>query len=134
MPHAYSGYMMYRLLADATAVVHFLFVVYVVIGGYLAWQWRWTIWTHLAAFGWGFSTVLFHLSCPLTHLENWARTHVGEVPLPPSGFIDHYITGVVYPRGALDLVRVLVVIVVAISWAGYLWLPRHHRALKPSVR
>ncbi|WP_067893497.1 DUF2784 domain-containing protein [Nocardia vaccinii] len=125
--------MMYRLLADATAVVHFLFVVYVVIGGYLAWQWRWTIWTHLAAFGWGFGTVLFNLTCPLTHLENWARTQVGEAPLPPSGFIDHYITGVFYPRGALDLVRILVVIAVAISWAGYLWIPRHHRALKPSV-
>ncbi|MBY8860165.1 DUF2784 domain-containing protein [Nocardia sp. CA2R105] len=126
--------MMYRLLADATVLVHFLFVVYVVVGGYFAWQWRWTIWTHLAAFGWGFSTVLFNISCPLTHLENWSRERSGEAPLPASGFIDHYITGVFYPRDALDLVRVLVVIAVALSWAGYVWLPRHHRALKPSVR
>ncbi len=126
--------MMYRLLADATAVAHFLFVAYVVVGGYLAWQWRWTIWTHLGAFVWGFSTVLFGFSCPLTDLENWARNRAGEAGLPPSGFIDHYITGVLYPRSAVDLVRVLVVIVVVVSWIGYWWIPRHHhRALRPSV-
>src|SRR6266568_5002261 len=68
--NAYPGGMMYRLLADVTAGVHFLFVAYVVVGGFIAWRWRWTIWTHLAAFGWGFSTIIFGLSCPLTHLEN----------------------------------------------------------------
>ncbi len=119
---------MYRLLADVTAGVHFLFVTYLVVGGYLAWMWRWTIWTHLAAVGWGFSTVLFTISCPLTHLENWARLHSGESGLPPNGFIDYYITGVLYPRDDLEMVRVLVVIVVLVSWVAYLWIPRHRRS------
>ncbi len=127
---------MYRLLADAAAGVHFLFVTYLVVGGYLAWMWRWTIWTHLAAVGWGFSTVLFTISCPLTHLENWARLRGGEAELPSGGFINHYITGVLYPRGDLDLVRVLVVIVVALSWSAYVWIPRHRRSLEahPTTR
>ncbi|MBB5916316.1 hypothetical protein BJY24_005228 [Nocardia transvalensis] len=112
--------MMFRLLADTTAGVHFLFVAYVVTGGFLAWRWRWTIWTHLAAVAWGFSTVLFTVDCPLTFLENWARLRAGDAELPPSGFIDHYITGVLYPRDALDLVRVLVLIAVMVSWAGYI--------------
>lgn len=120
---------MYRLLADATAGVHFLFVAYLVAGGYLAWMWRWTIWTHLAAVGWGFSTVLFTISCPLTYLENWARLRAGEAGLPPSGFIDHYITGVLYPRSDLELVRLLVVVVVLVSWIGYWWIPRHRTHL-----
>ncbi|WP_187682964.1 DUF2784 domain-containing protein [Nocardia wallacei] len=123
--------MMYRLLADVTAGVHYLFVVYLVTGGFLTWRWRWTIWTHLAAVGWGFSTVLFGVDCPLTHLENWARHRGGAAGLPPGGFIDHYITGVLYPRDALDLVRVLVVIVVAMSWAGLWWLSRRRDYLTP---
>ncbi len=110
---------MYRLLADATAVAHFLFVAYLVAGGFLAWRWRWTIWTHLAAVAWGLSTVLFGFDCPLTHLEDWARHRAGEAGLPPSGFIDHYITGVLYPRDALELVRVLVLLAVVASWIGY---------------
>lgn len=122
---------MYRLLGDVTAGVHYLFVVYLVVGGFLAWRWRWTIWAHLAAVGWGFSTVLFGVDCPLTHLENWARHRAGDAGLPPGGFIDHYITGVLYPRDALDLVRVLVVIVVAMSWAGLWWLSRRRDYLTP---
>jgi hypothetical protein len=114
----------YRLLADTTAGVHFLFVAYLVVGGFLAWRWRWTIWAHVPAVVWGFSTVLFGIECPLTTLENWARHRAGEAGLPPSGFIDHYISGVLYPRSALESVRVLVVIVVLVSWAGYWWLGR----------
>ncbi|GAB0104109.1 DUF2784 domain-containing protein [Nocardia sp. JMUB6875] len=120
--------MLYRLLADATAVVHFAFVAYVVVGGFLAWRWPRTIWLHLLAFAWGFSTVLFKFECPLTNLENWARHRAGEVGLPSSGFIDHYITGVLYPRSMLEEVRILVVLCVAVSWVG-LYLLTKRRAL-----
>ncbi|WP_330180570.1 DUF2784 domain-containing protein [Nocardia sp. NBC_01503] len=110
--------MLYRLLADLTAGAHFLFVGYVVFGGFLAWRWPRTIWPHLAAFAWGFSTILFGFECPLTNLENWARHRAGDPGLPSTGFIAHYITGVLYPSGAVDLVRVLVAVCVLISWAG----------------
>ncbi|WP_024805220.1 DUF2784 domain-containing protein [Nocardia sp. BMG51109] len=116
---------MYRVLADATASVHFLFIAYLVTGGFLAWRWQWTIWTHAAAVAWGFSTVLIGVDCPLTHLENWARGRAGESELPTSGFIDYYITGVLYPSSALGLVRMLVILVVAVSWGGLWWLSRH---------
>ncbi|GAA5092075.1 DUF2784 domain-containing protein [Nocardia iowensis] len=116
--------MLYRLLADATAAAHFVFVAYVVVGGFIAWRWPRSIWLHLIAFGWGFGTVLFRLDCPLTHLENWARHRAGQAGLPPSGFIDHYITGVIYPESALVTVRVLVAVGVLVSWVGYGWLRR----------
>jgi hypothetical protein len=127
--HPYAGGVVYRLLADATAVVHFLFVTYVVLGGFLAWRWRSTIWTHVAAVAWGFGSVLFVLACPLTALENWARHRAGEAGLPPSGFIDHYITGVLYPRSALEVIRAVVVVVVVVSWLGYRWLSRRRSYL-----
>lgn len=118
------GIVTYRLLADATATVHFLFLAYLVVGGFFAWRWRWTIYLHILAVVWGFGTVIFGFTCPLTHLENWSRHRAGEAGLPSSGFIDHYLTGVIYPRSALELVRVLVVVVVLVSWLG-LW--RLHR-------
>lgn len=121
--------MLYRLLADLTAGVHFVFVAYVVVGGFVAWRWPRTIWLHLIAFAWGFSTVLFGLDCPLTYLEDWARRQAGEQGLPSSGFIDHYITGVLYPREALGLVRALVAVCVVASWAGLYALSRR-RATK----
>lgn len=118
--------MPFRILADATTLTHLAFLGYVVVGGFLAWRWRWTIWLHAAAVGWGFGTVLVGFDCPLTHLENWARTKAGEQQLPSDGFIAHYLTGVIYPTNAVDLVRVLVAACVVASWIGFI-LIRHHR-------
>lgn len=111
--------MSFRLLVDATVVVHMAFLVYVTIGGFFAWRWPRTIVLHVAAVVWGFGTVLLGLNCPLTHLENWARRRAGEQALPPSGFIDHYLTGVLYPANAIGLMRALVAACVFASWIGF---------------
>nr|WP_164877574.1 DUF2784 domain-containing protein [Prescottella agglutinans] len=119
--------MLYRMLADATVVVHLAFLGYVVAGGFLAWRWRRTIWLHVVAVTWGFSTVLLGFDCPLTYVENWARERGGEPRLPSTGFIAHYLTGVVYPEHALNLVRALVAACVVVSWAGYAYLRTRSR-------
>lgn len=120
--------MLFRLLADVTAGVHFAFVAYVVVGGFVSWRWPRTIWLHLAAFAWGFSTVLVGFKCPLTDLENWARRKGGEAELPSTGFIDHYITGVIYPENAVGLVQGFVAVCVVLSWIGLFVLTRRRRA------
>ncbi|WP_027499593.1 DUF2784 domain-containing protein [Rhodococcus sp. UNC363MFTsu5.1] len=111
--------MVFRVLAEATMTVHFAFLVYVVAGGFLAWRWPWAIWPHLVLAGWGFSTIVFGLDCPLTHLENWARHEAGEQGLR-TGFIDTYLTGVVYPERYTTLLQMLAGLVVLVSWAGFL--------------
>jgi hypothetical protein len=58
--------------------LHFGFLGYVVAGGILAWRWPRAIWPHLPLAGWGLITVVFHLGCPLTDLEDWARRRAGE--------------------------------------------------------
>lgn len=118
----------YRILADVAMVLHLAFLVYVVLGGFLAWRWPRTIWLHAAAAVWGFSTAVFGLPCPLTRVESWARRSAGEQGLPAEGFIDHYLTGVVYPQQALGLVQWLAGIVVVVSWIGFVVLRRRHRA------
>jgi hypothetical protein len=107
------------VLADVTMVVHFAFLAYVVAGGFLAWRWPWAIWPHLALAGWGLSTIVFRLNCPLTYVEDWARRRVGERGLG-GGFIDHYLTGVVYPERYAGLIQLLAAITVAVSWTGAL--------------
>ncbi|MFC3964980.1 DUF2784 domain-containing protein [Nocardia jiangsuensis] len=116
--------MWYRLVADATMVVHYAFVAYVVVGGFLACRWPRTIWLHIAAVAWGFGGILLGYDCPLTALESYARERGGEAPLPGSGFIAHYITGVLYPESALTLVQVGVAALVLGSWVGVVVLRR----------
>ena len=110
----------FRLVADTAMVAHFAFLAYMVLGGFMAWRWPWTIWTHLAVVLYGLFNVIVGWPCPLTHVENWGRAHAGEATLPGTGFIDHYLADVVYPRGHEAVVRGLVAVVVLASWIGFL--------------
>lgn len=109
----------FRLLADAAMVAHFAFLAYLVLGGFLAWRWPRTIWVHLATAAYGFFNVLVGWACPLTHVENWGRERAGDATLAATGFIDHYIAGVVYPQEHETLVQLLVALVVVVSWVGF---------------
>jgi hypothetical protein len=113
----------YRVLAEAAMAAHFAFLAYVVTGGLLAWRWPRAIWPHLAAAGWGLAITVFGLHCPLTYLEDRARRRAGEQGLT-TGFIDHYLTGVVYPARYVGLIQILVGAIVAGSWAGALVVRR----------
>lgn len=110
----------YAVLGQATMVVHFCFLAYLTLGGYLAWRqrWWWTIWVHLAVVGWGVSIITIGQECPLTYIENWARRKAGGGDLP-GGFINTYLTGVVYPPAYLTEVRVAVALAVLVSWLGF---------------
>ncbi|WP_188194979.1 DUF2784 domain-containing protein [Nonomuraea sp. SYSU D8015] len=111
--------MMYRIIADAAMVVHFAFLAYMATGGFLAWRWRRTIWPHLAVAAWGVLSVVTGMECPLSLVEDWGRRQAGMEGLPASGFIDHYIEGVIYPEEYTNLARLGVAVLVVFSYVGY---------------
>ncbi|GAA4918746.1 uncharacterized protein DUF2784 [Stackebrandtia albiflava] len=113
--------MLWRILSDITMVVHFLVLAYLVVGGFLAWRWPRMWFPHLAMALWGLAAIMFPVICPLTYLENLFRDRAGQNSLDPGGFIDQYLTDVVYPGEHLILVRWIVVAVIAVSWAGAWW-------------
>lgn len=114
------------------AGAHFAFLVYLPIGGFLALRWRRSLWLHVAAVLWAAASVSVNLWCPLTALEDWARRGAGMAPLGSAGFIDHYITGVIYPDGAERYVQAAVFTAVAVSWLGCAAAARRRRTPSPS--
>jgi hypothetical protein len=107
-----------RVLGDAVMVVHFGFLVFVTLGGFLAWRWpRWIV-AHVAAVAWGSASILFGLVCPLTELEELFRRRAGEGDLG-AGFIDNYLEGVIYPERYTPLIWTAVGVVVVTSWVGF---------------
>ena len=85
--------MVYRILAELVLVIHFCFVLFVVLGGLLALRWRSVLWLHLPAFVWGVLVQCFFWACPLTPLENWLRRLGGESGYA-GGFLEHYISAI----------------------------------------
>ncbi len=119
-------------LVALAVVVHVGFLCYLVVGGFLALRWRRTIWLHVVAALWGIAIITEHLDCPLTWLERWGRAKAGMAPLPPAGFIAHYIIGVLYPASWADAVQVVVFALVTASWVLYAWRGWHSADAKPS--
>ncbi len=109
----------YVALVLLVAAAHFAFLVYLPTGGFLALRWRRSIWLHLPAVMWGTASVTVGLWCPLTALEQWARPRAGMAPLSSAGFIDHYITGAIYPADATRYVQAAVFLAVLVSWLGF---------------
>jgi hypothetical protein len=121
----------YRLLADAVMLLHFGFLAFVALGGFVAWRYRWVLIPHVVAVGWGALTVTVGLECPLTDWEDTLR-RLGDEKGLPRGFIDTYLTGVVYPQEYLPTAQLLVAALVAVSWAGLAVSPRRRSPATPS--
>lgn len=115
----HPGTVAFASVVVLTVGVHFAFIGYLVIGGFLAWRWPVTIGLHVVVVLWGLAGLVLGLPCPLTDLERFARTGAGMATLPPQGFIEHYITGVWYPARFSTTVQVLVLAVVLASWVGF---------------
>lgn len=107
--------MLYTLLADAVVLLHFGFVLFVVLGGLLVLRWRWIAWLHLPAATWGAFVELYLHICPLTPLENRLRAQAG-LSTYGGGFIDHYIVPIIYPPGLTPALQAMLGIALV---AGY---------------
>lgn len=125
--------MLYRLAADAVLVFHGLFILFVIFGALLA-LWRPRLaWVHVAAALWGASVMLSGMICPLTPLENSLRVAGGQAGYQ-GGFIEHYITAIIYPAGLTRAVQVALgatVIGINALIYGYVW-SRRRRSLSAS--
>jgi Protein of Unknown function (DUF2784) len=80
--------MIFRILADLTIVVHFAYVLFVILGLFLTlvgwarrWDWvknRWFRSIHLATILIVVLEAWVGLTCPLTTLEKWLRGMAGQ--------------------------------------------------------
>jgi hypothetical protein len=85
-----------RTLGDLVLGLHFAFIVFAVLGGFLVLWKPWIAWLHVPSVLWSAYVNLFSQVCPLTPLENRFRYLAGQAGYE-GGFIQHYIAPVVYP-------------------------------------
>lgn len=90
--------MIYKLAANALALVHLAFILFVVLGGLLLLRWPRLAWLHIPAAVWGALIELAGWYCPLTSMENAMLRRAGESGYT-GGFVAHYIFRLIYPAG-----------------------------------
>ncbi len=117
----------YRLLAELTMLAHFGFLVFVVLGALLVLRWPWLALLHIPAFLWGALISFMGWVCPLTPLENRFLRLSGEEGYD-TGFIEHYITGILYPTGLTRTSQIAMgVLVLLLNGALYGWILHRRR-------
>lgn len=104
-------------LADVTVVVHFAALLYIGLGGFLAWRWPKTIFVHVFFALWGVAVNVLPVPCPLTTLEDGFRAQQGLGPLR-GGFNEYYIYGELFPKSMLPVVVVGAGVLLIVSYVG----------------
>ncbi|HVV09689.1 DUF2784 domain-containing protein [Amycolatopsis sp.] len=120
-----------RLLADATVAIHILALLYIGLGGFLAWRWPKSIFVHIFFAIWGVAVNVFPIPCPLTALEDYFRSLQGLGPLP-GGFNSYYLYGTIFPRSLLPVVAVTALAIVVYSYVGAFSRWRNHDSGAPT--
>ncbi len=112
--------MPYKLFADLTALVHLLFVIFVIIGGLFVFKWKRIAWIHLPAAVWGALIEFAGWYCPLTNLEIFFLEKA-EIAGYKHGFVEHYILPVIYPAALTrELQIILGLFVVSVNIIIYM--------------
>jgi hypothetical protein len=122
--------MPYALLADLALLLHFGFILFVVMGGLAVLRRPRLAWLHLPAVAWGTAVELCGWFCPLTDLENYWRRQAGG-PGYDSSFIDRYLTPLIYPAGLTREAQIalgLIVLSINLLIYGRLWCQKKKKA------
>lgn len=116
--------MLNLILLNSVILLHFAFIVFVVLGALLVMKWRWLLLPHMTAVGWGIYIEVSHGICPLTHYEMYFRQQA-NIAGYPGGFIEHYLYPIIYPAGlTADIQITLAIAVVLINlllYSGLIW-------------
>ena len=124
--------MAYRVLAEIVLVLHFCFVIFVVLGGLLVLRRRQLAWLHVPVVIWGVLIEFFWWACPLTTLENRLRQLGGEAGYA-TGFIDHYVSLVLYAPLSPPTRLLLGLLLVGFNLIVYSYLLRRHFSFHKAV-
>jgi hypothetical protein len=107
----------YGLLADAVVCFHFLWILFLLLGGLWGRSKRWVARIHLGALAFACLVEGFEWYCPLTHLEVWLRRKGDQAGYAES-FITHYLNRLIY----IDLPYPLIVSLTLALCVGNAWL------------
>jgi hypothetical protein len=104
---------MYEFLATLTLIVHFLFLLFVILGGLLFFIKPWILYFHIPAFIYGVYVELTQSICPLTYLENYLLTKANLATYTTT-FIQNYLYAIIYPMNLTKEIQISLAIALII--------------------
>jgi hypothetical protein len=116
----------YLALTQLTIVIHFLFILFVVFGGFIGRRKIWLKVIHLTSLVWAvFAELSPGVVCPLTTLENYFGYHAG-LSTYEEDFVARYLVPIIYQEKLTSNVQfIIVAAVIGINILAYVtWFRR----------
>ncbi len=104
--------MKYGILADCVVLFHFLWILFLIFGGFWGRNHRPVKYIHIPAVVFAWMVEVFDWYCPLTDLEVWLRQRQHPAAGYGGSFISHYLERLIYidlPRWTIILLAFLLV-------------------------
>jgi hypothetical protein len=105
----------YKLAADLTVFLHFLWIVFLLFGAFIGRKYRALKYLHIAGLCFAVIIQIFRWYCPLTHLEIWFRQKHDPSLTYRGSFLIHYVERIVYLELTPGTIFVLTAILIAVS-------------------
>ncbi len=110
--------MLYKILADSVVLVHFLWIVFLLLGAFWGVKNKVVKIFHLSGLVFAFIIQVLDWYCPLTYLEAWLRSKHDFAVNYTGSFIIHYVEKIVY----IELSRTLVLLFTILLCGLNAWL------------
>jgi hypothetical protein len=107
--------MIFKVLADITVLLHFLWILFLTFGCFLGVRYRSAKIVHLAGLVFAVVMQVFGWYCPLTHLEVWFRLKHDPALTYGGSFIVHYLEKLVYLQLSRRSIFVLTIILIGFT-------------------
>ena len=110
--------MAYKILADITVLVHFLWIVFLFLGAIWGRKNRAVKTFHLAGLAFAFIIQIFDWYCPITHLEFWLRGKHNPNLTYTGSFIIYYVEKIIY----IEISPTIILMVTLLLGALNVWI------------
>jgi hypothetical protein len=110
--------MFYKILAGVVVLTHFLWIIFLFIGGLWGIKNKVVRVFHLSGLAFALTIQVFGWYCPLTHLEVWLRSRQESTLSYTGSFIIHYVERIIY----VELSRYLIFVLTLVLCCFNLWL------------
>jgi len=117
-----EGRMFYKILADIVVLIHFVWILFLFLGGFWGVRNKVVKIFHISGLFFALLIQIFDWYCPLTHLEVWLRSRHNPSITFAGSFIIHYVEKIVYIEISRYLILIFTVFLVGIN--SWLYLKR----------
>ena len=112
--------MLYKILADITVLVHFLWILFLIFGAIPGTRNRAVKILHLSGLTLALLLQTVRWYCPLTYLEIWLREQHDPAFTYRGSFIIHYVEQIVYLGISSEILFLLTAVVAVLNALLYL--------------